>query len=71
MKKKIWDFIAANPGSTHHQCAAALDVEELETLKTINELAQKGYLILRTLPLGNKINPDCSCFWYAGKEYSE
>ena len=71
MKKKVYEYFEIHPGTTHHQCAIALEMNEMDVLKSIDELVQNGYLILKVLPLGNSIDPDCSNFWYASKKYSE
>ena len=69
MKKKVYAFFAANPMTTHHQCARALDMKELDVLHIINELSHDGYLHQTPRPLGNNSDPDCSCFYSVSREY--
>lgn len=71
MRKKIYEYILKNPNTTHHICANALGITEFDTLKYINELSKDGLLRLNTIPLGNSINPDCSCFYTVCKPYQD
>lgn len=71
MREKVYNHIAANPGTTVHSCAKVLNIAELSALSLINELCKDGIISLSALPLGNAINPDCSSFYSVCKPYIE
>ena len=71
MRKKVYDYIAATPYATHHMCAKALEIEEMEALSLINELSKDSLLKMQARPLGNAINANCSNFYAACKEHHD
>lgn len=71
MKKQVFEFVKKNPMATHHQCAAECGISELEAMKLLRQLKEAGYLRKECRPLGNSLNPNCSDFYVAQKEYTE
>lgn len=71
MRKRVYDYISENPNTTHHVCAKALQITELEALDIINQLCKDGLLSIQVLPLGNDLDPTCSDFYSACGIYHE
>ena len=71
IKKRVFDLVKKNPMATHHQCAAECGISELEAMKLLRQLKDAGFLRKECLPLGNDLNPNCSDFYIAIKEYTE
>lgn len=71
MRKKVYDYFMENPNTTHHQCAKALNKPEEDVLKIIFELYKDRLLELHVLPLGNELDPNCSDFYSACREYHD
>ena len=69
MKKQIFAYIRQHPGSTHHDCAAALKIGDIEAMNLILSLHKNGLLSVRVLTLDNAIGPDNSQFYIARGEY--
>ena len=69
MKKKICEFFAANPMSSHMRCASTLNEDVLMILRLIHELEKEGYLKCNILSMGNEIEPDNSHFYSLRKAY--
>ena len=63
MRQKVYRYIAENPNTTHHLCAQALQITELEAMRCIEDLYRNGLLNLTVLPLGNSIDANCSNFY--------
>ena len=71
MRKKIYDHIAENPGTTVQRCARTLSITELSALSLITELCRDGIVSLSVLPLGNVVERDNSPFYAVCKPYIE
>lgn len=71
MRKKVYDYFRKNPNTTHHQCAQALHIPEKVVLDAIAELYKDKLLELHALPLGNDLDPNCSIFYSACREYHD
>ena len=69
MRKKVYDHIAENPGTTVQRCARALSMAELSALSLINELCRDGIVSLMAFPLGNDIKSNNSPFYAVYKPY--
>lgn len=69
MKKQIFDYIKQHPDCTHHQVSTALGVDEIQVLAAIDELEKKGILAIKVRPLGNAVDPNCSVFYHASKDF--
>ena len=69
MKKKICEFFAANPMSSHMKCANNLEESGLTVQHLVHELVKEGYLKCTILPLGNDIEPNNSNFYSLRKAY--
>jgi len=70
MKKRVFDYVKENPGSSVHGIAIALRAEETLVLEIVNGLTKDGYLSIIPVPLSK--DNDCSCYFKAiRKEYSE
>jgi predicted HTH transcriptional regulator len=65
MKEKILQYIKENPNSSHHKVAKALSISEIDALKTLQELVDGDKVSIIPMPLGNEIESNCSCFYYA------
>ena len=63
MINKMYEYIAEHPMSTHHQCAVALRVDDVEAFVIVNKMKRDGYLREIILPLGNEFDPQCSNFY--------
>lgn len=71
MRRKVYDYIAENPGTTVRRCADALNIADLLALSLINELCRAGVVSFIALPLGNPIEPDTSPFYFVCSPYIE
>lgn len=71
MKKSVYEYICTHSGTDIHAVAKALNLDEMQVLKVINELLKESYIKMETpIPLGTS-NQD-SCFYSAtGKAFAD
>jgi hypothetical protein len=63
MKNQVYQFIKSNPMSTNYDVAQALEISGTQALKILESLCEERFLELIVRPLGNNIDPNCSCFY--------
>ncbi len=69
MKKQIFDYIKLHPDCTHHQVSAALNISEMQVLAAMHEMVESEFLRIKVRALGNTVDPNCSAFYYAIKDF--
>ena len=70
MKKRVFDYVKENPGSSVHDIAIALRAKENLVLRIVNDLVKDGFMSIIPVPLSD--DNDCSCYYKVIKqEYKE
>lgn len=70
MKKRVFDYVKENPGSSVHDIAIALRAEEILVLGIVSDLTKDGFMSIIPVPLSDE--NDCSCYYIVSKnEYRD